>query len=259
VGTWADWSLTLKNLFLPTFCKACGVRLLTEENGFFCPTCWELSPRIRRPFCTTCGRPHKGAVGFGTQSNFPCADCRETRRERPFRRIYGAAYYADAVEKAVKLLKFHDKPRLALSLGALMAEFAEQELECEQYDFLVPVPLHRIRERERGFNQARLLAEELLPQFPRARLDESLRRIRPTRVQSRLTTESERRRNIAGAFAVVGSESLTGKTVLLIDDVVTSAGTASECAEALRKAGAVAVDVFAAALAVAPPDREVAK
>jgi ComF family protein len=253
VGTWADWSLTLKNLFLPIFCRTCGMRLLTEENGFFCPTCWELSPRIRRPFCTRCGRPHKGAVGFGTQSNFPCAACRE-KRPTAIRRIYGAAYYADAVEEAIKLLKFHDKPRLAGPLGELMAEFARQEMDCDSYDALVPVPLHRVRERDRGYNQSRLLAEAVAPAFPRAALDDSLRRVRPTRTQSRLRSEAERLRNIAGAFAVIG-DGLKGKTVLLIDDVVTSTGTAAECAKVMQRAGAAAVDVFAAALAVPPPER----
>lgn len=252
---WDDWSLTLKNLFLPIFCKSCGVRLLTEENGYFCPTCWDLSPRVARPFCTVCGRPHKGAVGFGTQSNFPCADCREkSEKDRGFRRMYGAAYYAGAVEEAIKLMKFHDKPRLAKPLGAMMAEFALRELDCDTYDYLVPVPLHRVRERERGFNQSRLLAESLWPVFSRARLDESLKRLRPTRTQSRLVSHAERLANIAGAFDVRDGDHLRGATVLLVDDVVTTSGTVSECAKALRRAGVSSVDILAAALAVAPPD-----
>lgn len=242
-----EWVLAVKNLLLPEFCKICDRRLLTEENGFFCPTCWEISPRIERPFCTQCGRPHTAAVGFDTRSNFPCAECREKGRT-PYRRIVGPATYDGAVEEAVKLLKFHDRPRLAGPLGALMAEFAARELDCGVYDFLIPVPLHRVRERDRGFNQSRLLATVLAPVFPNARLDESLRRIRPTRVQSQLTSEAERRSNIAGAFAVLGGEQLQGKTILLIDDVVTTGGTVAECAKALRRAQAAAVDVIAAAL-----------
>ncbi len=240
--------LTLKNLFLPIFCKQCGLRLLTEENGFFCPTCWEMSRRVQRPFCIVCGRPHAGAVGFGSLSNFPCADCRE-RGQRPFRRIYGASVYENAIEEAVKLMKFHGKQRMARPLAGLMLEFAEREMERDAYDLLIPVPLHKIRERERGFNQSRLLAEAVLAGFPKAHLDESLKRIRPTRVQSRLKDPEERRANVIGAFAVVG-DGLAGKTILLIDDVVTSGGTTSECAAALRRAGAAAVDVFAAALAM---------
>jgi ComF family protein len=194
-----------------------------------------------------CGRPHPGLVGFGTQSNFPCAECRE-RAATPYRRIYGAAVYAGAVEEAVKLLKFSGKTRLARPLGEAMAGFAEEEIDCAAYDCLIPVPLHRIRERDRGFNQSRLLAQAILPLFPNARLDESLRRIRPTFVQSRITDPRERAANVRGAFAVEGDR-VEGKTVLLVDDVVTSGGTILECARALRRARVAAVDVFAAALA----------
>lgn len=245
----AAWILAAKNLFLPLFCRACGVRLLTEENGYFCPTCWELSPRVERPFCTLCGRPHGGMIGFGSLANFPCAGCRErvATGGAPFGRIYGAALYDGAVKTAVKLLKFHERKRVAKPLAALMTDFALREMECEAYDFIVPVPLHKIRERQRGFNQSRLLAEGILPAFPNARLDESLRRVRPTFAQSRLKSAAERRANVIGAFGVEG-ERLTGRRVLLVDDVVTTSGTVSECALALRRANAASVDVFAAAL-----------
>ena len=261
----ADWVLAAKNLCFPIFCKQCGLRLLTDENGFFCPTCWDMSPRITRPFCSICGRPHQGTVGFGTLSNFPCADCRD-RGARTFRRIYGAALYEGAVAEAVKLLKFHDRPRIARGtdsparkfrdkqyisspLGALMADFAREEMDCEAYDFIIPVPLHKVRERDRGFNQSRLLAQEILPLFPNAVLDESLKRIRPTRIQSRLQDHEERRKNVVGAFAVVG-DLLAGKRILLIDDVVTTGGTVEECATALHRAHVASVDIFAAALAM---------
>ncbi len=247
-----EWTLTTKNLLFPIFCKECGCRLLTDENGFFCPTCWEFSPRISRPFCTMCGRPHRGAVGFGTLANFPCAAC----RERPIahvRRIYGAAMYDGVIEEAIKLFKFHDKPRLARPLAVLMAEFAVEELDCEQYDYLIPVPLHKVRQRDRGYNQSYLLTEELLGMFPNARLDQSLRRTRPTPAQSLLESEAQRRDNVRGAFAVHDAGHLRDKTVLLIDDVVTTAGTVSEAASTLRLADVAAVDVLTVALAARAP------
>lgn len=244
-----EWALVLKNLFLPIFCKECRAWLLTEENGFFCPVCWETSPRITRPFCTCCGRPHTQTVGFGTASNFPCAQCR-AKPPRHVRRIYGAACYDGAVAEAIKLFKFHDRPRLAKPLGELMAGFAGAEMDCAAYDFVVPVPLHRVRERDRGYNQSRLLAEALTQTFPRTRLNDSLKRIRPTQVQSQAANPAARRANVVGAFAVLGESLFEGSTVLLIDDVVTTAGTVSECAAALKRAGAAQVDVLAAALAV---------
>ena len=250
-----QWVLTLKNLCLPIFCVHCERRLLTEENGFFCPTCWEGSARIHRPFCSICGRPHPGRLGFDVPSDFTCADCKDGD-SRPYTQIYGAAVYDGAVAEAIKLLKFRDKQTLAGPLGAMMGEFACEEMDREGYTDIVPVPLHRVRERQRGYNQATLLAEAVLDYFPGARLNETLRRIRPTRVQSKLADRKARLSNVVGAFAVDRSESLDGRTVLLIDDVVSTGGTVSECASALNRAGAARVDVLAAGLPVIETDRE---
>lgn len=246
--SWNNWWLGFKNIVAPVFCHQCGVRLLTEENLFFCPSCWELSPRIEAPFCTVCGRPHPTAVGFGARESFLCEDCRE-RPAPPYRRIYGAARYADASKEAVKLLKFQGRRRVAQYLGERMRDFAGRYMDTERYDCIVPVPLYRVRERERGFNQSRLLARAVGPAFPNAVHDESLWRTRPTAIQSLLHSYEERLRNVAGAFAVRGT-GLAGKNVLLIDDVVTTGGTVTECARVLRESGVGSVDVFAAALAI---------
>jgi ComF family protein len=190
-------------------------------------------------------------VGLGNLHNFPCADCRETPNKH-ITRIFGAALYDGAIAEAIKHFKFHRKPRLARPLGELMRDFALREMDTEIYARIVPVPLHHVRQRERGFNQSALLAEEVLPAFARATLDTTLKRIRPTRVQSRLEPK-ERRGNVRGAFAVEGPD-CAGETLLLIDDVVTTGGTVTECARVLHKAGAARVDVLAAALA-APGQR----
>ena len=245
----SGWTLTLKNLCLPVFCQECKRRLLTDENGYFCPTCWELSRRIERPFCTVCGKPHQGRAGFGVVHNFPCGVCR-LAVARPFGRIYGAAYYEGAVAEAIKLLKFSWKHRLAEALAERMIEFAQDEIDCAAYTDLVPVPLHRVRQRARGFNQSTLLATHLLPAFPNARLNEDLTRLRPTLPQSLLKHGVVRRTNLVGAFAVDRKYDFNGRHVLLIDDVVTSTQTVVECTDALKRAGAERVDVFAAALAM---------
>ncbi|HPO17451.1 MAG TPA: ComF family protein [Candidatus Hydrogenedentes bacterium] len=244
---WRDWNLALKNLVFPIFCKICGERLLTDENGFFCPRCWESSPRIERPFCPLCGRPHAGLVGIGSQSNFPCADCR-ARPHPHIRRVYGAAEFDGAVALGIKLFKFYGRERMVKPLTDLLKDYIRREMDPEAYDVLVPVPLHRVRERSRGYNQSRLLAQGVLGEFSGASLDESLRRIRPTRTQS-LLTGPVREANIRGAFAVMGY-SLTGKGVLLVDDVVTTGGTVQECARVLHRAGVKWVDVLAVALTV---------
>ncbi len=249
-----EWVLALKNLFLPEFCKQCGMRLLTEENCSFCPTCWEMSPRIERPYCPVCGRPHAPGVGFGARDNTLCGPCSAEKVERPYRFIFGAAVYDGAVGEAIRLFKFNGKRRLAGPLSELIVSAVETELDCDAYTALVPVPLYKVRLRERGYNQSALLARNILTAFPNARMDESLRRIRPTLVQSLLTDPTERRENVRGAFAVEGTSGFEGAKVLLVDDVVTTGGTVRECAETLKRAGAATVDVVAVALAL-PHDR----
>jgi ComF family protein len=244
-----DWTLTLKNLFLPIFCRECGVALLTEENGFFCPRCWSKPERIERPYCTGCGRPHRERIGFGITDNFLCAECRTTG-PRPYRYAFAACDYDGAIAEAIKLLKFGDRPRLAGPLAEEAVRFIEREVNPSVYSAVVPVPLHRVRRRWRGFNQAELLAERLMPVFSAARLSGSLVRIRPTRAQSGLDDTASRRANVRGAFAVAPDASFKGQTVLLVDDVMTTGGTMAECARALKRAGAETVDVLAVAVPV---------
>lgn len=240
------WQLALKNLILPQFCKRCGVRLHTEENGYYCPHCWESSPRVERPWCPGCARPHPRAVGLMQRANFFCADCR-ARKESPLAAVSAPALYDGAIGDAIKRLKFGKRVRLARPLGELLRDWAAEECAHRVPDLVVPVPLHRVRRRERGFNQAELLAMETLPALPGAALASALIRVRPTRAQSRLE-RAARAANVRGAFAVTGPD-LTGKTVLLVDDVITTGGTLLECARALRRAGAVRVDALTAAVA----------
>lgn len=172
------------------------------------------------------------------------------KRNAPkYRRIFGAALYADAVELAVKLFKFYDKRRLARPLANRMIRFVGEEMDAESYAYIVPVPLHRVRLRARGYNQAEMLSERLLDVFPNARLELGLRRIRPTQVQSRLADDKMRKANIRGAFAVDREVVFNQDRILLIDDVVTTGHTVSECAAALKRAGAGEIDVLCAALA----------
>jgi ComF family protein len=193
-------------------------------------------------------------VGFGELNNFKCKTCRE-RGSKDFDSLYATVVYEGAAEDAVKRLKFHRKKPLAKLMGEEMVEFARNEMELEQYELVQAVPLHPIRKRERGYNQAELLAAQLANHCATLQLANSLQRIRPTRVQSRISDPKLRRTNMAGAFAVNPSINLNDKTVLLIDDVVTTGGTVSECAKALKRAGAAKVDVLTFSVPI--PDQDV--
>lgn len=194
-------------------CAACLARADAERPASRCANCdawWE-------------------AAGF-------CPRC------LPLRQLDGirAAFeYTGVARRAVHELKFRFVRALAAPMAAAMAE----RLALDRFDAVVPVPVHRSRERWRGFNQAAELARRLpLPPVPGR-----LYRARRTRPQVGLPA-AERRRNVAGAFVYEGSP-LDGLRLALVDDVVTSGATVDECAAVLREAGAVSVTAVAFARA----------
>jgi len=235
-----SWVLALKNWLLPIYCKRCGDRLLTEENGFFCASCWAGAPWIEPPLCDRCGRPHFEMVGLGyAPEYYPCADCRE--RPSPYLdRVFASAVYDEVASDAVKLLKFGRRVKLAAVMGSAMAGTLRRDSAGLRPDEIVPVPLYRTRYRERGFNQSALLAETVAAECGFGPPDMTgLARIRPTRAQSGIRDPRERRDNVRGAFAVA-DDRFRGKAVLLVDDVMTTGGTLEECARVLKRAGRAA-------------------
>jgi ComF family protein len=168
-----------------------------------------------------------------------CAACRAA--PPPFDYARAAAPYGGAVREAVHALKFGGRRSLARPLADLLGE---QCGALDAVDALVPVPLARARERERGFNQAVLLGERLGERLGVRVRPRWLARLRDTVPQSDLTAP-ERRANVAGAFAA--APAVRGRHVVIIDDVVTTGATVGECARALRAAAARRVGVLAVA------------
>ncbi len=242
-----DWILAWKNVFLPCYCSHCEARLITEENLFYCPACWATLPRIERPFCSLCGAPHPLAIGFGTRSNFPCEEC--ITNQNPYvDSIQSPVRYKGIAKEAILTLKFRKETLIAEPLGALLREWIETEMSDMQFDLIVPVPLHPFRLKRRGFNQSLLLAEQIKDSFPSAQISEALLRIRPTMSQTLLPLQ-ERKKNLKGAFQVRSPDEVKGKRILLVDDVVTTKTTVTECARILKKSGAISVHVLSVARA----------
>jgi ComF family protein len=183
-----------------------------------------------------------------------CGSCRQGEQEFDMARSYGL--YTGNLRKALLQLKFHGREYLGHRLGALLARAFEALPEPDSA-ILAPVPLHPSRRRQRGFNQAELLARGLVRRLRKeARLHGSqlaadcLRRLRATLPQVGLSV-SARRENVRGVFSVRRPERVRNRTVVVVDDVMTTGATLSACAAALKRAGASRI--LALSLARATP------
>ena len=191
--------------------------------------------------CSICGERVLSAYAIPDDDGLiRCPLCR--RVDRPYARAVSYGSYQDGLRELIHLLKYNSvRPAagvlgrmLAESIGALLPEFGQQPV------LVIPVPLYKSKLRERSFNQAELIAKAALKLLPRPCFEFTpglLRRTRETASQIGLTAH-QRRENMRGAFAVTRAPEVTGREVLLVDDVYTTGTTASECARILRRAGA---------------------
>jgi len=188
--------------------------------------------------CVTCGERVDGP--YVLDGEIRCALCR--RSEPPYVKATAYGSYEGGLRELIHLLKYEQVRPAANVLGRMLAEAIEdlRPLFAEK-PTVVPVPLHARKLRQRGFNQAELIARaarKLMPAEGRPELSPGvLQRCRETQSQIGLSRH-QRRENMRGAFAVVKPEEIQGREVLLVDDVFTTGTTASECARVLRRAGA---------------------
>ncbi|MBI5118834.1 ComF family protein [Candidatus Poribacteria bacterium] len=241
----SEFVLSLKNLFLPALCHKCGERILTEENLYFCETCWATIDLVREPKCPRCGRPHPRRPGFEAPESFVCLECAEQKSW--VERTHAAALHAGVLRDAIHLLKYRRKRLIAVPLSRLILETVFKEIDAAAYDAIIPVPLHRSRLRRRGYNQSDLIARNLCAVLGATHLP-ILKRVKDTASFSMLGAQ-QRRNQIKDAFRTVPDANVKKKRLLLVDDVVTTGATTNECARMLRKAGAQSVDVVSVAAA----------
>jgi ComF family protein len=218
-------------LVFPSACRLCAAILDETGERIVCRDCLgRLVPR-QGPVCPVCGRFLESAG-----EEHPCGRCLGARPAFSFHRSCGA--YAGTLKDVVLLFKY----RKCAPLSRPLARFAETALASEPRlwegaDFLVPVPLHRARRRDRGFNQSRLLARDLAKGRGMKVLGGVLVKVRNVPPQAGLRA-AERERNVVGAYAVRRPDRIRGRTLILVDDVTTTGATLRECARVLIRAGA---------------------
>lgn len=229
---------------LPSSCAYCGMSAGDFSVPLFCAACWSDFSVIDASLCPGCGRPFDSDVSL-TASPGHC--CRSCRLSPPlFDQALSVGYFEGALREAIHVYKYRPLHALGAPLGRWLAGNVRQ---LTQHDIVVPVPLHRSRLRQRGFNQALLLAHAVSIRHAVPLSCDTLLRIRATRPQVELSG-AERPANVRGAFAVSRPAAVQGLRILLIDDVFTTGATLNECARALKTAGAGAVSALTLARTV---------
>lgn len=218
---------------------------------FFCPKCCDEFPYAGAPACSHCGKGFKNADG----GEPVCDACR--KRPKHFHKARAFGIYDGSLKTALHQLKYHARTQLAQPLGNLLFNAFQRHWSDADIDLVVSVPLHRRKFRQRGFNQAFLLVRrwpELAARkgvsFSKGMIQKPiLKRTRETGTQVGMN-RGTRRTNIRHAFTMGGGIDISGKNILLVDDVYTTGATAEECAVVLRHAGAARVDVLTLAQTV---------
>lgn len=223
-------------LVWPEICAHCREDLPKGPKTPLCPACQSGLRGCEPPHCERCAEPL-------TPGRSHCREC--STRLYACARVRAAFLYKGPAVSIVHAFKYRGRRSAARSAGLWMAAALPRFSELHGAELLVPMPLHPSRRRERGYNQALLIAESLSAAsgIP---LDESLARTRRTDPLWALG-RSERQQSLSGAFLCTRPGMVRGRKVLLVDDVCTTGASLESCAEALLSAGAASVDglVFA--------------
>ncbi|MBM3617782.1 MAG: ComF family protein [Alphaproteobacteria bacterium] len=220
----------------PPRCYACNE--LTGGQHGLCAPCWEGVNFISAPFCARCGMPFAHGMGSEAAECMPCLTL-----SPPFAKARAVFAYDDGSRRLITRYKYDDRTHATPMYAAWLAR-AGAELLGEA-DYIIPVPLHRWRLVQRRYNQSALLVQGLAKLSEKPALLSGLRRTRHTQQQVGLTRE-QRIANVEDAFAIPPKHAaqLQGKTVLLVDDVLTTGATIESCTRALLDAGVATVHVL---------------
>ncbi len=220
-------------------------------SAMVCPACAADIHPVVSPFCTRCGLMFPGRAG----EDHACGKCITAPKKFHKARSFGV--YDGCLMALIHLLKYRGKVQVAPPLGRLLFQTFQTHWPPGGIDAVIPVPLHARRFRRRGFNQSHLMVRDWPKRVRPGEKDplavdilrDGLRRVRATAPQVRMDREA-RRANIAGAFEVSRPDSVSGRRILLVDDVYTTGATVEECAKVLLRNGAVRVDVLTLAQTV---------
>lgn len=254
----------LYGLVFPDWCVICHDEPAFRQNGYFGAKCMQSIRRIPSQSCPGCASAFPqfeifgqdlGGGGGGGDSLLHhdvvalgyCPECHNRRTPPSYESVSAAVYAEGSIREALLQFKYHGSQSSLLLFEKLLLE--RIELVREQYqlnwDFVAFPPLHPVKERDRGFNQARILAQGVAKSLKIPLLSQALKRTRPTPTQTKLG-RSARLKNMSGAFQgiVKAAPAVNGRDILLVDDIFTTGATSEACSSELKKIGARRVDVL---------------
>jgi ComF family protein len=245
----------LVSVFFPAGCRICEELLTSASRVPICEACLASFKPVPQPACEVCGRPlagltpEPGSVRNDGQALL-CPACRD--KTYAFERARSFAVYEGALVQAILLLKYEQIEPLGAWFAGRLAGLVKEQGSALAADVVVPVPLHRQRERERGYNQAALLSQPLAKRLRLPHKAVLLMRTK-ARPEKQILTLEERWESVRGAFATRPGSQVDNLRVLLLDDVLTTGATLDACARALLEAGAKSVVGLTVARAVRNP------
>ena len=207
----------------PPKCMICREILIHGEEFSVCGECLENLPFISGATCKICGEPSENEI---------CRYCEETALP-PFKRNYAVFVYNDDIRNVIHAFKYSNRPFFGKGLAGLMYEHSDKNI-FKNTDYIVPVPIHKKRLRERGYNQAEILANEISLKSGVSMIPDLLLRIKNTKPQNTLNIR-EREMNTKDAFGFNKKYNLGCKKFLIIDDIHTTGNTLKECASLLKQ------------------------
>lgn len=239
----------LLDLLFPPLCHACKGAIPpaganeSSPRPLICADCLGKISFISSPLCTVCGAPFATVCG-----DHACGAC---LTHPPFHTCRSAAVLGGPLQELIHRFKYGDKPHLGEPLGLLACQTLAEFMREAAPDCVVPVPLHKKRLRQRGYNQSQLIGEVLGRRLKVPQVVGNLRRLRWTESQTGLDA-GDRATNVRGAFAVREPAALAGRRVLLVDDVLTTGSTMRACVDALREADVAVVAAVTVARGIQP-------
>ena len=226
-----DYIKTTIDFIYPRHCFSCDSEIDNEKEIYVCDKCKSLTKTSEENRCARCGIELGSYI---TMHESGCISCKNL--ELWFDAVYCVTVYKDVIRKLIHRFKYDRKEALSVPLGNNMIEWSKARGVMSNVDLIVPVPLFWQKRVKRGFNQSGLIAKRLANHYSIPISINNLKRVRNTETQTNLT-RNQRIENVKDAFAIKKSSMFSGKNVLLVDDVMTTGVTASECARILKENG----------------------